>query len=213
MTVQGASQQIRNFKKDRGAAADADINSWFITADDGKSYNVEHYSATVITYVGFRAQATQYVIAFQDWVGRIVQDAIQAKMEVAPRPVSPLDVLDSMVQQLRAQDAEIRQLQAISADTAVKVQGIEVRLDNADYQTVRQFCKLQGIGCTASMAQAWGRGAAELSRANNVKIEVVLVDGKSWPSENKYHADILLAVCVPKPKVPFGQLPLPKRDN
>lgn len=145
--------------------------------------------------------------AFKRYVTHELLPAIRKGTLIVPRPapLSPLDVLDNMVQQLRAQEAKINQIEAVAADTAVGLQDVKARLDNADYLTVVQFCKVQGIRCTPSLAIMWGKRAATLSRERGAEILRTVVDGPIG-AINRYHKDVLILACVPKPKP--GQLPL-----
>lgn len=209
LDVSGVSRHITNFTNERGERAKRSIAVFAIVTPDGKTRDVEHYDMTIVAYVGFRAQATERVIAFQEWAGEVLSQYVQA----AQGELMPLSALLAAVQHLANIEAAQARMAVEQSKLAVKVESVEARLDKSEYMTVRQFCKLQGIQCTIALAQAWGKDAAATSRARNIKIEVNLVDGQNWPSENKYHADVLLSVCVPKPKVPFGQLRLPKGDN
>lgn len=153
--------------------------------------------------------------AFKHWVYHEVIPSIIKTGKYITTPVSPpsaLDLLDGMLQQLRAQDAKIDQIESVTTDTAVKVQDIETRLDRADYMTVKTWCDSQRINCTASIVQMWGKSAAALSREKGIEILHIPVHGQAYGTVNEYHKDILVLVCVPRPKVSARQLKLTDDD-
>jgi len=144
--------------------------------------------------------------AFKRYVTHELLPSIRKTGQYVTAPLSPLDILDNMVQQLRAQDAEMRQLQAITADTAVKVQDIESRLDDADYFTVAQYCAMQRIICTPALASYFGKRSVQLSHERG--IELVPTPSDKYGSVNRYHRSVLIDACIPKPKVSARQLKL-----
>lgn len=69
LNVKLVSKHIANFRTQHGAKAESHISKIAITAADGKVYEVEIYDLDVILHVGYRAHASEQVIAFREWVG------------------------------------------------------------------------------------------------------------------------------------------------
>src|SRR5258706_6944438 len=89
VSVQAVSRQIGNFKEQRGDAAKQHINKLLIPTNGGM-HEVEHYDMTVITFVGYRAQATERTIAFQDFVGAEIDRIIQERSNKSLTPTQAL---------------------------------------------------------------------------------------------------------------------------
>lgn len=205
LSVPTVNEHIANFKKQRGDAAKRSIRKFRILAEDGKRREIEHHDMTVIAYVGFRAQATDRVIQFQDWVG--------AQLERSITPITSTQALLQAVQllaDLEQRDIQRqRELQELREDHASlvltvenKVEAINARLDNAEYHTIRAYCELQGIKHSASLHSKWGKQAAALSRELSIPMRKQEVEGQRWDTENLYHESILARVCgkdTPKP--------------
>lgn len=180
LTIQAVNQQIANFKQQRGAAAERSIKHWLIVAEDGKQREVEHYDTTVIAFVGFRAKATDQTIAFQDWVGEILN------RQIATKPMSNGDLLVAMAESFRALEQ--------------KVDAVVDRLDDKEFLSIDTWCRVQGIKegiKSPAVRSMWGKEASALSRASGIEIKKAL-DEPHAP--NRYHVSILQIVCVAKPK-------------
>lgn len=167
LTVQAVGQQIKNFKEQRGESANRDIKQVFITASDGKTYEVEHYDATVISFVGFRAQASDRTIQLQDWIGEILDKAI-TQQTTQTKPLSPAQQLLMAAQQLvdheeRLADVERRVEELHTAQLALS--------GGENYFTVKGFFHIKKLGpVDHTAAQRIGKRASKLSRDRNVSI-------------------------------------------
>lgn len=104
ISQQSISQSVKHFKEERGAASQANIQVRLVTSIDGKKRRVEHYDLTLIAYIGFRANANEYVIGFQNWVGEKLKEA-------TAQPIDP-------AQLKRNQDMTAYQLKGKSHDWA-----------------------------------------------------------------------------------------------
>lgn len=178
------SRHITNYKKERGERAKQDIANFAITADDGKTYNVEHYSVTVAVYVGFRAQATKRVLAFQDWVGKIIEERLQSN-----KTLTPTQALLATVQRMVDIEAE-------QAQQAERLHRIEARQDAADhkgaYFTVFAYAHYINVSISEQAAQRIGKSCASLSRHEKRMIERVKDVKRGYV--NSYHENILARV-------------------
>lgn len=196
------SRHITNFKEQRGDAAKRAIANFAITASDGKTYNVEHYNMTVVAYVGFRAQATEQTIAFQDRVGEQLDKAIRDSRGISK--ATGIDAIQAIVDVLREQERQIAEIHEMQGEQALRLDAVVDRLDDADYYTVRGWCRKQRIQYTTSLLIMWGKQATALSAARNIERKEVMEDDLST---GRYHKSVLLDVCVPKPKT-NGQMEL-----
>jgi len=79
ISVQSVNSIIQNYKKANADIIDSVIKDLLITASDGKSYTVEHYSLDVIIYVGYRAQVTERTTLFQRWASGVIHQHIEAE--------------------------------------------------------------------------------------------------------------------------------------
>lgn len=173
------SRHITNFKKERGERANRDYANFALTASDGKTYNVEHYSVTIAVYVGFRAQATKRVLAFQDWVGKIIEDRIQMTKSKALTPAELFAVQAKInldhERQLTDHDHRIAQLESGQI---------------AEYFTVLGYFVHRGLPPPMKdVASRLGKQAKALS--DNLGYEVKKVPDERYGEVGSYHQDIL----------------------
>lgn len=179
LSVKTVSEHIQNFKRQRGGRADSHIRQSRITASDSKTYDVEHYDMTVITYIGFRANASERVMAFQDWAGKIIDDHI---VNSQPSVLSPAQALLAAVQQIVDHEQRIEQLEAITQS-------------NVEYYTVVGYYNLRKLGSlTKYEAQTIGRRAAKLSREQGVEIKDI--PNSEHGTVHAYHISILDEIVV-----------------
>ena len=64
---------ISKILKDSELEKDSVIRKFRITADDGKSYNTNHYSLEMIIAVGFKVNSER-AVQFRKWVNKIAKD-------------------------------------------------------------------------------------------------------------------------------------------
>lgn len=150
---------------------------------------------------------------FKRWINHEVLPALHKTGTYSVKTMTQAQI--NLAQAQAAVDLEHRIAQLEAERGAIphlanEIEGIKDRLNRADFMLVSAFCKTQGIPCTLSMSQKWGKDAKALSLARNMEIVPIPVDDKRWPTENKYHRSILLEVCVPKPNVSKRQLKLPE---
>lgn len=195
LTVQAVGQQIKNFKEQRGEAANRDIKQVFITATDGKTYEVEHYDATVISFVGFRAQASDRTIQFQDWIGEMLDKAITHQPPQPPtqtKPLSPAQQLLMAAQQLVDHEDRLNEVER----RVEELHTAQLALSGGEhYFTIKGYFNVKGLGAIDHYAaQRWGIKAAKLSRTKGVSI------GKAFDplfgEVNSYAESILAELLV-----------------
>lgn len=77
ISVSTVSRHVDNARNSGVLDTEAVITKFAITADDGKTYEVEHYNLDVLMYVAFRAQSNgenaDRVKAFRSWATGIVR--------------------------------------------------------------------------------------------------------------------------------------------
>ncbi|MCC7446792.1 MAG: winged helix-turn-helix transcriptional regulator [Anaerolineae bacterium] len=184
LDVTTVNRHVTNFKEQRGDKAHQSIAKFAIVTADGKVREVEHYDMTVITFIGFRAQATERTIAFQDWVGDTLDKVIQTKQ---PTALTPLQQLKAMVAVLEDQEQRL-------AEHDTRLARLEAHVDAAQtgYQhySVLAFFKVKGLPAPDQLtAQRIGQRASKLSQATGYAI------GKTpdprFGAVNTYHVSIL----------------------
>lgn len=198
ITVQGVSQQIHNFKEQRGQNANRDINQWFISAADGKSYLVEHYNLTVITFVGFRAKATERVIAFQDWVGKEL-DRILAEKKVA---LTPAELILAQAKQLVEHERDIHELENRQVNTEERLSRVEARQTamvdaGSQHMSISAYCLWKNIDvelCNPRHLPALTDKARQLSKDRRYPIGKAQNQRSGY--DDTFHLDILTEIFV-----------------
>ena len=73
VSVQNIGQHIKKILDDGELLADSVIKKYFITADDGKKYDTNHYNLQMIIGVGFKVNNDR-AVRFRKWSGKIVKD-------------------------------------------------------------------------------------------------------------------------------------------
>ncbi len=72
VSVPAINQHIKKIFED-GELTDSVIKKYLITAEDGKSYNTNHYNLQMIIAVGFKVN-NERAVQFRKWAGQIVKD-------------------------------------------------------------------------------------------------------------------------------------------
>src|SRR5258708_9265184 len=146
ITIPSVNSQIANFKAQRTNSASRDIRQYLITASDGKSYLVEHYNLTVITFVGFRAKATEQVIRFQDWVGKELDRIVSEKRKT----LTPAELILAQAKQLVEHEQVIRELAQRQDNHEDRLSRVEARQtaiidDGSQYMSIGAYCLWKNI--------------------------------------------------------------------
>jgi len=112
VTPQAVSLQIRNYRTERSNSTEEEIKSFYIITEDGRRRLVEHYSLSVLVFVGFRSKATTETVALQRWVDEIIRE--HEKQEVS-----------KLVHQLEEQGATINYLTSSNESLTNKTKQLE----------------------------------------------------------------------------------------
>jgi hypothetical protein len=194
LDVRTVNEHIQNFKEQRGERANQVIRKFRITASDGKSYDVEHYDLTVITYVGFRAQCSERVMAFQDWVGEQLD-----QLGGDRRLMTPAEQLLESAKQLVEHERAIAAVQVEQAEHDRRISTLErVVKNNQEFYTVKGYYSLRRMGSVSDVeARKIGQRAAKISREQHVVIEQI--PNSEWGKLNAYHVSILDEITGFKP--------------
>ncbi|MDR2839098.1 MAG: virulence RhuM family protein [Azonexus sp.] len=73
ITVPAINQHLKRIFEDSELETGAVIKQYLITADDGKTYTVNHYNLQAIIAVGFKIN-NERAVRFRKWAGQIVKD-------------------------------------------------------------------------------------------------------------------------------------------
>lgn len=143
--------------------------------------------------------------AFKKWVTSEVLPAIRKTGSYSMKALSPAEMILVQAQQLVAHERQLTELREQTAQNALAIEDIHEELLDRDYHTVLQFCQRQHIAHTPALRQLWGKEAKALSRARGVEVKAA---DEGQYSVGRYHVNILIDVCRPKPRT-NGQLLLP----
>jgi hypothetical protein len=120
VAISTTNEHIKHFTS-AGELGDSVIRDFRITATDGKTYTVKHYSLDVAFYVGYRVNSTAGVL-FRRWAtALLVQFAtngfvIDKERLKAPDAESRVDEIKSILQDIRSEQANVhRDLEQICA--------------------------------------------------------------------------------------------------
>lgn len=73
VSVSAINQHLKRIFGDNELSEDSVIKPYLITADDGKNYQVKHYSLQAIIAVGFKIE-NERAVQFRKWANQIVKD-------------------------------------------------------------------------------------------------------------------------------------------
>ncbi len=95
VTVSAINQHLKRIFADSELEEQAVIKQYLITADDGKNYQVKHYSLQAIIAVGFKIE-NERAVQFRKWANQIVKDyTIQGWIMDADRLKNGGSILDN----------------------------------------------------------------------------------------------------------------------
>jgi len=145
LSISVVSRHITKFKEQRGNEAYKGIAKFAIPTNGGVQ-SVEHYDMTVVTYVGFRAQVTERVIAFQDWVGREL-DRILSEKHLT---LTPAELILAQAKQLVEHERGIRDLEQRQDNHEDRLSRVEARqtamIDSgSQYMSISAYCLWKNI--------------------------------------------------------------------
>lgn len=73
VTLPTVNEHIKKIFSDGELSEDSDIRKFRITANDGKSYNTNHYNFQIIVAVGFKVN-NERAVQFRKWANTIVKE-------------------------------------------------------------------------------------------------------------------------------------------
>lgn len=186
-SVQNISEHIKNILKDKEIDDNSVIKDYLITAQDGKNYQVKHYSLEMILAIGFRVRSPR-AVQFRKWANSTLRTYLEKGFlidtERLKNPQGRLDYFDELLEQIREIRAselrfyqKVRELFKLSSD-----------YDKTDKNTQMFFAETQNKLIYAITKQT----AAELicQRANATKANMGLT---SWKGKVVRKGDIVIA--------------------
>lgn len=186
-SVQNISEHIKNILKDKELDENSVIKDYLITAQDGKNYQVKHYSLEMILAIGFRVRSPR-AVQFRKWANSTLRTYLEKgfliDIERLKNPQGRLDYFDELLEQIREIRAselrfyqKVRELFKLSSD-----------YDKTDKNTQMFFAETQNKLIYAITKQT----AAELicQRANATKANMGLT---SWKGKVVRKGDIVIA--------------------
>ncbi len=186
-SVQNIGLHIKNILKDKELDEVSVIKNFFITADDGKTYQVKHYALSMILAVGFRVRSPRG-IQFRRWANTSLRHYLEKGFliddERLKNPKGRVDHFDELLERIRDIRAsemrfyqKVRELFKLSSD-----------YDKTDKATEMFFAEAQNKLIYAVTKQT----AAELicQRADAAKPNMGLT---SWSGERVLKADIIVS--------------------
>lgn len=181
LDISAVSRHVNNYRREAG---DEGIANFAIPTAGGVQ-EVEHYSLEVLTFVGYRAQATPKTVAFRRWAEQVIKE----KIESALKPLDPLEQLKLTVAILEQQQAQLTAHEG-------RIEVIETRQtameEGERYFSIVAYAKLQKVAIDDRTAQSLGQRVANLSRKRKVKIGHTA--HPLYGMVNMYHESILQAV-------------------
>lgn len=125
-SVQNIALHIKNILQDNELDANSVIKDYLITAQDGKNYQVKHYSLAMILAVGFRVRSPRGV-QFRKWANSTLQTYLEKGFlidsERLKNPQGRFDYFDELLEQIREIRAsemrfyqKVRELFSLSSD-------------------------------------------------------------------------------------------------
>ncbi|OOH90865.1 hydroxyacid dehydrogenase [Pasteurellaceae bacterium 15-036681] len=186
-SVPNITIHIKNILEDKELDEISVIKDYLITAQDGKQYEVKHYSLAMILAIGFRVRSKRGV-QFRRWANTHLQSYLQKGFLIdsdrLKNPQGVTDYFDEMLEQIRDIRAsemrfyqKVRELFKLSSD-----------YDSTDKATQMFFAEAQNKLIYAVTNQT----AAELicNRANAESVNMGLT---SWKGESVRKGDIIVA--------------------
>ncbi|HDL5646208.1 TPA: virulence RhuM family protein, partial [Mannheimia haemolytica] len=186
-SVQNISEHIKNILKDKELDENSVIKDYLITAQDGKNYQVKHYSLEMILAIGFRVRSPR-AVQFRKWANSTLRTYLEKGFlidsERLKNPQGRLDYFDELLEQIREIRAselrfyqKVRELFKLSSD-----------YDKTDKNTQMFFAETQNKLIYAITKHT----AAELicQRADATKMNMGLT---SWKGKVVRKGDIVIA--------------------
>ncbi|WP_409500850.1 virulence RhuM family protein [Mannheimia glucosida] len=186
-SVPNITTHIKNILQDKELDENSVIKDYLITAQDGKNYQVKHYSLEMILAIGFRVRSPR-AVQFRKWANSTLRTYLEKGFlidsERLKNPQGRLDYFDELLEQIREIRAselrfyqKVRELFKLSSD-----------YDKTDKNTQMFFAETQNKLIYAITKHT----AAELicQRADATKMNMGLT---SWKGKVVRKGDIVIA--------------------
>lgn len=204
LSIRNVQLHAENFKKDDPETYMKGVKK-FYTPTNGGTQAVTHYNLDIITYIGYRSQATPQTVAFRRWVASLIKREVATQsMSLGEMLVANAQAFLALEQKQAETDRQLHEVYGILGDTDHRVTGIEQRLDREGYYTVQAYCALYHLPCTSSLAGTYGKRAKALSIERG--LDILEEPHPRYGKIGKYDQTVLADVCRP-PRNP-GQLAL-----
>lgn len=194
------SRHIRNIFKEDELDRDSVVAKYATTAEDGKTYQVEHYNLDVIISVGYRVKSKRGV-EFRQWASRILKQYLIEGYALNPTrldnaPSSLLDLFKMQVQLWERQELLNTEIRDDIKQLGDKIQKIEAKVTSVDdhYYTIAGYCGLNKIPCPLHKAKEWGKLATKMSREQGIPTGEA--HDERFGRVRTYHIDILKQAIV-----------------
>ncbi len=182
---------IKKIFKDNELRQESVIRKFLITAEDGKSYNTNHYSLEMIIAVGFKVNSEQ-AVQFRKWVNQIAKDyTIKGWVMDDGRIEQGTFLTDKYFKELLERIREIRVSERMFYQKVTDIYATAIDYDKDSSATKRFYATVQN-----KMHYAiHGRTAAELivERANHEKKHMGLTTWADAPDGKIRKSDVVIA--------------------
>lgn len=198
LDVSVVNRHITKFKEQRGEQGRQGIAIFAIPTNGGVQ-KVEHYDMTVVTYIGFRAQATERVIQFQNWVGKELDRILSERKQ----SLTPAELILAQAKQLvehergisdlRQRQIQIERWQENTDDRLARVEARQTTMidGQSQHMSIAAYCEWKNIDselCSPKYLSKLTEKARQLSRDRKYLI------GKTLNRDDyvdTFHLDVL----------------------
>lgn len=185
------SYHITKVFKDAELDPNSVVRKFWITADDGKNYSVNHYNLQVIIALGFKID-NERAIAFRKWANQIVSEyTIKGWVMDVPRLKDGSPITDSYFEHQLERIREIRMSERKFYQKVTDLYATAIDYDRSSNQTRIFYATVQNrMHCAVH-----GHTAAEiiLSRADSEKDHMGLTTWEDGPDGKIKKSDVVVA--------------------
>lgn len=185
------SYHVNKIFKDAELEQDSVIQKYWITADDGKRYNVNHYNLQVIIALGFKID-NERAIAFRKWANQIVLEyTIKGWVMDVPRLKDGSPITDKYFEHQLERIREIRLSERKFYQKVTDLYATAIDYDRSSNMTRLFYATVQNrMHCAVH-----GHTAAEIlyTRANAEKEHMGLRNWEDGPNGKIKKSDVVIA--------------------
>lgn len=185
------SYHVNKIFKDAELEQDSVIQKYWITAEDGKRYNVNHYNLQVIIALGFKID-NERAIAFRKWANQIVSEyTIKGWVMDVPRLKDGSPITDKYFEHQLERIREIRLSERKFYQKVTDLYATAIDYDRSSNMTRLFYATVQNrMHCAVH-----GHTAAEIlyTRANAEKEHMGLRNWEDAPNGKIKKSDVVIA--------------------